>query len=498
MDDYAREIESLRGIIGKYFPVYETRIKGEAFAFHVNVDRATLYEKFDELRKELLANQYIPLITQEMGEQIIYVQRRPTQGYTGTYVNLALIIVTFFTTLIAGMGNWAAYSGASFFSPSTVLWGALYFSLPLMAILGIHEMGHYVMARKYRVHASLPFFLPSIPPLGTFGAVISMRDPIPDRKALLDIGISGPILGFLVAIPVVLGGIYLMNVDPRPVPVNLGGEVIVWGLPLLYQLLLVMFPTPGDVLFHPMAFAGWVGLFVTALNLLPAGQLDGGHVSRALLGDKARYVSYGTVLFLLLLFLWELVSDSGNFSWLLMAFLIVLLGARHPPPLNDLSPLPFNRKLLGLLAALILVATFVPQPSQVIHPSPDFEFVDPTNETDLYTKGEIPLNATAGNRTSFQYSIQNTGNVLLRVNSSFGSGVLNLANWTVRFNRSGVLGNSTVFELNSSEGKNVTVLLHPPVGSKRLEPYYIDIEGAAESTVRPPLIKKFVIAVYVR
>src|SRR5207245_8307745 len=219
----------------------------------------------------------------------------------------------------------------------SVGYGAVFFSLPLFAILGCHEMGHYVVAKRYHVRASLPFFLPSVPPLGTLGAFISMRDPIPNRRALLDIGVAGPLVGFAIAIPVTLAGLALSTASTA-LPPNAVGEAI--RPSILFSFLSLFFPLPSSFSLHPLAFAGWVGLFVTAINLLPAGQLDGGHVARALLGRRQFYVSWAAVL---LLFGMSIFYPG----WFIFGFLILLLvlRVRNLRALTDLTHLELARKL---------------------------------------------------------------------------------------------------------------------------------------------------------
>src|SRR5439155_784882 len=248
---------------------------------------------FDALRQDLVPKDYIPTITQERGELLVHVQRRPKARFAGVQVNLILLIVTVLTILFfGGAWNWADYSGKPILSAESIGYGAAFFSVPLLAILGCHEMGHYVVAKRYHVRASLPFFLPSIPPLRTLGAFISMRDPIPNRRALLDIGVAGPLVGFVIAIPVTLAGLALTAATP-------GNALAESPQPsILFLVLSQFFPVSGAVAQHPLAFAGWVGLFVTAINLLPAGQLDGGHVARALLGRRQFYISWAAVLIL--------------------------------------------------------------------------------------------------------------------------------------------------------------------------------------------------------
>lgn len=296
-----RDVEWVRSQVAARFPVYETKVTEQAVQFLVTVDPATMESKFDDLRKELVPKDYIPFLAKQGGEFAVLVQRRAPQRFLGTNVNLILLVATLVTTTIAGALSWSGYDEVDFLSVDAFAKGSVFFTLPLLTILGVHEMAHYIMAKRYRVHASLPFFLPAPPfPLGTFGAMISMRDPMPSRRALIDIGAAGPLFGLVTAIPITLVGLWLMAVDPRPVPPNPGGGFAI-ELPILYQALALFVPIPQDSILHPTAFAGWVGLFVTALNLLPAGQLDGGHVARALLGENQRYLSYATTLFMLFL-----------------------------------------------------------------------------------------------------------------------------------------------------------------------------------------------------
>ena len=348
------EIDTLRSTVARYFSVYGVVVSPMALTFQVGVPPGGIDGPFDALRIELVPKDYIPTITQEKGETLVHVQRRPRPRFARTQVNLILLLVTVLTTtFFGGAWNWADYSGQPFLSVESIGFGGLFFTLPLLTILGSHEMGHYLVAKRYKVQASLPFFLPSVPPLGTFGAFISMRDPIPNRRALLDIGVSGPLVGFAIAIPVTLAGLALSAASPAS-GLTLAGEA---QPSLLFRALSLFFPLPDTLLTHPhpLAFAGWVGLFVTAINLLPAGQLDGGHVARALLGSRQLYLSWAAILILFGLSLFYP-------GWFLFGFLIFILGVRHPPPLNDLTRLDPGRKLIGIAAVAILIVTFVPQP----------------------------------------------------------------------------------------------------------------------------------------
>src|SRR3989454_2093923 len=384
------EIESLRSTIARYFSVYGVVVSPMALTFQVGVPPGGIDAPFDALRIELVPKDYIPTITQEKGETLVHVQRRPRPRFARTQVNLILLLVTVLTTtFFGGAWNWADYSGQPFLSVESIGFGGLFFTLPLLTILGSHEMGHYLVAKRYKVQASLPFFLPSVPPLGTFGAFISMRDPIPNRRALLDIGVSGPLVGFAIAIPVTLAGLALSAASPAS-GLTLAGEA---QPSLLFRALSLFFPLPETLLTHPhpLAFAGWVGLFVTAINLLPAGQLDGGHVARALLGNRQVYVSWAAVLIL-----FGLSITFSYPGWFLFGFLIFVLGIRHPPPLNDITRLDVTRKLVGIGAVAILVLTFVPQPFAPIGTQRTLAFEVPagTHRTELTVNVSLGVSVT--------------------------------------------------------------------------------------------------------
>ena len=397
------EIEGLRSLISRYFPVYEVSINYDSMVFKCEVNEKTLEEDFDRLRIKMRDEGYIPMIRKVGGEYVVFVKRFPRQKFRNTYVNMLMFVITIATTSIAGMFQWASYSSPGveigsvwqIFTLQNFLYGEIFFSIPLLTILGVHEMGHYLMAKKRNVRASLPFFLPFIPPLGTMGAFISIREPIPDRRSLLDIGIAGPIAGFIVAIPVTIAGLYLGSLNPQPIPNTADSGTVLIGLPLIYRFMLMFMPVEG--IMHPLAFAGWVGFFVTAINLLPAGQLDGGHIARALFGDKARYVSYGAVLFLLILGL----EYTG---WLVFAFLVIFLGVNHTPPLNDISKLKPDRKAIGAFGIILLLICFVPIPFQPIPPVHDIEVYPFPGEGNNTT-------ALPGSSAYFNFSVENNGTV---------------------------------------------------------------------------------------
>jgi len=240
-----------------------------------------------------------------------------------------------------------------------------------MAILFSHEMGHYIASRRWGVAATLPYFLPfpSVPglfqsPIGTLGAVIVMRSRIPSRQALLDIGAAGPIAGFVVSVILLAIGMGMSTVHvlPDPWPPE-GYMAYVFGDSLLLLgmqwMVFGILPPNADILLHPLARAGWVGLFVTALNLLPIGQLDGGHVLYAVAHSRYRLVTIATTAVLIAL---VFVSPV----WMIFALMALVLGRKHPPPLDDATPIDERRKWIGYACGLIFILCFIPNPLTIV------------------------------------------------------------------------------------------------------------------------------------
>ncbi len=295
-------------------------------------------------------------------------ERRP-KFQDRVWLHVLLLVLTIGTTTIVGIESYLAFLADYGSLPGLplpivqLLPRGLWYSGTILAILGSHELGHYFACRYYDVDASLPFFLP-FPPLlpisfGTFGAFIRIREPIPTKRMLFDIGIAGPIAGFLVAVPTLFIGISLSHVARVP-PDFVGAEM---GEPLIFQfaskLLWGPIPDGYSLNMHPMAFAAWFGLLATALNLFPVGQLDGGHISYAVLGRRSTYVTIGTLLAAIVLafFYSSWVVWTG-----LMVVMLYMFGPRHPPVYDEHVPLDRTRLLLALVAVAMFVLCFTPAP----------------------------------------------------------------------------------------------------------------------------------------
>ena len=245
--------------------------------------------------------------------------------------------------------------------PRVVGLGLLYAATLLVILVG-HEMGHYLTCRRYGVRATLPFFLPGPPFLGTFGAFIRIKSPIHFKHQIFDIGANGPLTGFTLALPTLAVGLALSKVGPLAVT----PDSISFGEPLLFRLLSGLFfgriPEGSSLILHPIGFAGWVGLLVTALNLMPIGQLDGGHIAYALLGRRARLVSRIMIGFL------AVMGVLFHVTWLVLAVLILIfefkskMRLNHPPVIDEDAPLGLKRTVLSVIIVLILVLSFVPDP----------------------------------------------------------------------------------------------------------------------------------------
>ena len=351
------EIEEINYLVRKYLNVYDFRIAPDHLEFYFTIgDEESFGKNFESLRLEFKKKDLVPVVRKEGGEYVLVVIRTPRRKFMSVWVNVVLLIATLASTIWVGIGYYSTYYGSHGLWYD-VLGGFLYFALPLMTILGVHEMGHYFAAKRHNVAVSLPFFIPAPTILGTLGAFISIREPIPDKRSLVDIGLAGPIAGFIVAIPVTLLGMYLGGLNPPAINPESTNQYILLNVPIIYEFLSLFIPSPEFI--HPMAMAGWVGFVVTAINLFPIGQLDGGHVARAIAGDKTKYVSYAFAGLLFVLGFWYP-------GWIIFAILVVFLGLNHPPPLNDITKLDKKRWALAISGFLLLAVTFVPVPMQMV------------------------------------------------------------------------------------------------------------------------------------
>jgi membrane-associated protease RseP (regulator of RpoE activity) len=282
---------------------------------------------------------------------------------------IILFGLTFLTTTAAGAGHYlnfiVAFSDNIPTIPRVALFlQGLWYSLSILAILGCHELGHYYACQYYQVNSSRPYFLPiPLPLTGTLGAFIRIRAPIPGKQALFDIGIAGPIAGFLVAVPVLLMGMHMSTVVR--VPENFRGELIELGEPLLFRaaewLTFGSVPAGYSVNMHPMAFAAWFGMLATALNLFPIGQLDGGHISYAVLGRRSTVVTMVMVPCLIGL---SFVSTSWVVWTVLTVGMLLVFGPRHPRVVDEEMPLDSSRLWLAAFALLMFALCFTPAPIQ--------------------------------------------------------------------------------------------------------------------------------------
>ena len=292
---------------------------------------------FRSLLAELKLRGYVPLMRRKNGELRLAVVRSPLKKPGGILINILLLGATFLTTFLVGYFLIFGESAQQ----------AALFSCAIMLMLGVHEMGHKIAAWRNGVESTLPYFIPAPPPfIGTAGAVINIKSPIPTREALVELGASGPLLGFFVALPLTVVGLMLSKPDPT-------GTTFLFT-PAIFAVIQVLTfgSVPVGMRFNPLALAGWLALFLTMLNLIPAGQLDGGHIARGLMSRERHYTLTRTLGFVLLL--------TGIFfpelPLLLWGFLIILFfGTPHPGPLDDVSGVSRRQKLLAATALVVFV-----------------------------------------------------------------------------------------------------------------------------------------------
>lgn len=286
-----------------------------------------------------------------------------------TWLNILLFILTAASTFFVGITWSLSYKYAeslsnpeqiplnlNLFKDPQILRLSLIYTLVLIGILLAHEMGHYLTCCYYKIKATLPFFIPAPTLIGTLGAFIKIKSPIKRKHQLFDIGVAGPLAGFILSVPAVIYGLYLSKL----VPLLPEEGTLLFGESLLIKAVsAIVFKGAAsgyDVVVHPAAFAGWVGLLVTALNLFPIGQLDGGHVLYAIIGPRVqKYAKFILAAFIVMgVFFW--------IGWFVWALLISFLGLRHPPVMDEEVPLSSGRKIISIIVLVIFVLSFIPAP----------------------------------------------------------------------------------------------------------------------------------------
>lgn len=332
-------IEILEEHISRYFTIKNFRTDPENPYFTLEDYDP---DRFTQLTRELEKIGYTPWLDESDGNYYLRLGESPPRGKSKYHVQIILFIVTIATTIFAGY----------FFGSGSIIDG-IAFSVAIMAILGTHELAHYFAARKYDVEATLPYFIPAPTLIGTFGAVINVKSPLPNKNALFDLGASGPIAGLIITIPVLFIGIYLSTVEP------LQAGSVIFNPPLLMSIIAYLtapvVPEGYMLSIHPVAFAGWVGIVVTMLNLMPVAFLDGGHISRSIFKQKIhKIISFAGIIVTMIL------------GWIPMAILmaiILFMSREYPGALDNVGKLSRNRKILAVGLVVVLVLCLAPAPS---------------------------------------------------------------------------------------------------------------------------------------
>ncbi len=330
---------------------------------------------YETVAPRLAERGLLTLLRREGDRDVLIAQPAPpARGRRRVWINALLLIATIASTISAGAFQSLSEAANERLNAATgefdLMWrlaaevaadwtSGIPFMLALLGILGVHELGHYFAGRYYKLPVSLPYFIPF--PLnyltGTLGAVIRIDGPFASRKALFDVGIAGPLAGLAIAIPVTIAG--LAQADLVPV---LGEGSIVFQEPMLFRAIahwLVGPRPPGmDLEMNPLLMAGWWGLLVTAINLFPVSQLDGGHISYALFGRAHRWVAWGMYAFALVV----TFSNADGMAYVLMLGLVLFMGITHPPALDDVTPVDGWRRLLGLATLALFFLLITPQP----------------------------------------------------------------------------------------------------------------------------------------
>ena len=388
------EIDVLNSLVSRVFHIEDFTmgdpVKGTIARYRGHLIVEDSVSAYDQLAESLRPHDIIPLFRIDKGQQTVYLAtKKPDPRPTRVSINILLFILTVLSVMLVGAEKSVAPTlpgilGQVMAVVETLLSGWPY-ALSLMSILVAHEFGHYFMSRHHKTAATLPYFIPlPFPPLGTMGAAILMQGTPKNKRVLFDIGVAGPLAGIIVAIPILFYGLFISKLAViRPVPgmmLEQEGNSIFYLL-AKYMVFGKLLPAPAstqglsigiywlryfftgqpfplgatDVMTSPVAFAGWAGLLVTALNLIPAGTLDGGHVIYSLFGDTARK---------LFPYIWGALILMGIFwnGWWIWAVLLLWLGRVHAEPLDQITPLDPSRRAIAVLVIIIFLLTFSPVP----------------------------------------------------------------------------------------------------------------------------------------
>ena len=329
--------EEIQDMVEKEFIVEESFLIHDIPTFHINYKKDSK-DSFLRLLKILDSLELIPLLRKKEEKVVLRIVSKPPVKPNRDIINIALFFATLGTVFISG------------YMLSSDLLGALLFTGAIMVILGTHEMGHKLLADKHDVDATYPYFIPGIPypyGIGTFGALIRQKALPPNKDALFDIGFTGPITGFIIASIVTLIGVQLSSF----VPMDPQASLI--PVPLLFNFIVTLFPPSGIgemIQLHPIAFAGWIGMIVTMLNLVPSGMFDGGHVARSVLSDRGHKIASYLGVVLLAIAGW----------WPMAVLALFFASAKHPGPLDDVSKLTASRKVGAVILVVIFILSVVP------------------------------------------------------------------------------------------------------------------------------------------
>ncbi len=326
--------------LSRFFQIYHREAEKDSIRYYV-IPLVNLKDRELQLFMQEISADYDVSLGIRHGEFVLEIKKRKERHW----INAILFILTFLSV---------ALTGSMFYGDFNILQG-IEFAIAVMFVLGSHEMGHFVASKRWKMKASLPYFIPFPTIIGTLGAIIKQRGVIKNRRALLEIGISGPIAGLVASVAVTYYGLTLKAPEPQ-----MPGGGIILGEPLLFDAVAKLAGFNGFYI-HPVAFAGWVGMFITALNLIPVGQLDGGHVMRAMVGEIADIIS--RIFPLILIGIGFLYRESGVwFFWGLITLFFSMQS--HPKPADD-TPLPLKYKIAGIITFILGALCFTPVPFQI-------------------------------------------------------------------------------------------------------------------------------------